>query len=615
MQDYLGKLLQAINLVALAIRLVWKAASALTLGILSLTAAQALLSPIELVLSRMIIDRAALDLGLASTPDKLTASFPLVVWILLAAAVLAVGQLIQPFSFTFQSLAGDRLTGYVTGEIIRAANKWPGIGRFEDSRFVDDLKRARVRAVKGGLEVLTYTAQGVLAVFGIIMAALLLIGLNPLVPLSIVLATLPSMTRYWEYGMRTYGHLYTQTGEARRLEYSRDVLFRPESAKDVRLYGLGRFFANRYEDAYANTVRALERLRFRVLGSMLLTGALSACVVGGAYVYMVVLVTRGEHTVGDLVLYGGAVMLLVQYLLNFSGDLGNISESLGFLPSLFRVLDAPPDLPTPKQPIRVRGPFQRGITFEDVSFTYPGTEQPVLDRISFSVSPGECLALVGHNGAGKTTIVKLLLRMYDPTHGHITMEGIDIREYDLVGLRSQMGVIFQDFVRYELTAAENIAMGQIDRLDDEELLMRAAAKGGASELVERLPEGLGTHLGREFGGRELSGGEWQKLALSRAFIRDSQLLVLDEPTASLDVQTEYEVYTRFRDLARENMTLLISHRLSTVLIADRILYLEGGRIREEGSHEYLMDKGGEYARLYKLQASQYLRGEDEEATE
>lgn len=600
-------LLSNARLARLAIRLTWRTASGLLSGILLLLLVQAALPPLTLVFSKAVLDRAAVDLGLAGPPDGIIGRFPLTLWIALSAGTLALGQLIAPFSRTMQSITGDRLIGSFMGQMIRAANRWQGIARFEEPAMADDLRRARSEGTYAGLQLMLHASELLLALGTSIAFGITLFRLHPLVPPLLLLAGLPLMATQWSFGSRTRSHLYYKAPGARRIEYSRDMLLRPGPAKDVRLYGLGTFWSRRYERIFDQTTTDLFREQRRMALRVSLAGLLSGLASAGVYLFVIWRITNSLLTPGDLLLYGGAATLLQSRLNQVGVNLAWLPHAFGlYLPALDRVLNAPPDLPLSRSPQPVPRNATTGIAFEDVHFTYPGTATPVLRGVSLSIAPGEGLALVGHNGSGKTTIVKLMLRMYDPSAGRITLDGVDLREYDIDELRAAMGVIFQDFVRYELSARENIGLGQLDSLDDDARLLDAAQRAGATGLLSTLPDGLDTRLGREFGGRELSGGEWQKLALARAFIRDCRLLVLDEPTAALDVQTEYDVYTRFWDLTRGRMTVLISHRFSTVRMADRILFLQDGRIQEQGSHAELMRQEGAYARLYQLQASQYL---------
>ena len=603
------RLYESSRFAAMAVRLAWRASPVLLLAILLLLGLQALLSPLQLALSRAIIDRAALDLGLLPDAQGLVAQWPLAVWIVLAAVAVIVSRLIQPFAATFEALVGDRLTGYVTAQLIAAANRWHGLARFEDPAFADDLERARTQAATNGSDLLLYGTRAALALFTAIGLALVMVSVHPLAPLLLIGATLPQIMRQYEYVMRVGDRLYRQTPEARRLEYSREVLLVPDPAKDIRLYGLGPFFRARYADIFECTIVVVDRLRRQLLRRVVPATALAPLAAGAIYIYVVWLIIQGERTVGDLALYGGAATMLQAQLLSLGFEIGFLPQVFHYLPSLFRILEAPPDLPLPVHPRPAPRAFREGIVFERVAFSYPGNPTPVLQDVSFHIAPEESVALVGRNGAGKTTLVKLLLRLYDPTAGRILLDGTDLRDYDLDELRRQMGVIFQDFVRYELTAGENIGLGQVEALSDSDRLHAAAASAGAGTLLRELPQGLDTQLGREFGGRELSGGEWQKLALARAFVRDCQLLVLDEPTAALDVQTEYEVYRQFHELTRDRMTVLISHRFSTVRMAARILYLADGQIQEAGTHADLLAQDGEYARLYRLQAAQYVGAE------
>jgi ATP-binding cassette, subfamily B, bacterial len=601
----LDRMRQAARLSWQAVQLVWRASHRLMLGLLALLVAGALLPLLQLALSKAVIDRAALDLGLEGRPG-LAAWAPLGTWIALAAVVFAAVALLQVFLTTLERLIADRLTAYISERLLRAANRWPGLTHFEDATFLDDLERARGHAARSGLDLVMYGGRAGLTVLSLIGLVVVLTGLHPAIPFLLIAATVPQTARQWEFRHRTGSHLYAQTPEARRLEYNRDVLLEPESAKDVRLFALGPFFARRYETNFARTTLSLDHLRMRLLRNATAASALAAFAAGAIYLYLVWLVVHGQRTLGDLVLYGGAVTMLQAKLLSLGFDIGFLALPLGFLPSLFRVLEAEPDLALPANPTAVPRPIRQGFVFEDVGFCYPGSTRPVLEGLSFRLRPGERVALVGHNGAGKTTIVKLLSRLYDPTAGRILLDGVDLRDYDLQDLRRELAVLGQDFMRYQLTAGENIGLGRPEAVADSTLVWAAAERSGAKDLVAKLPDGLATRLGRQFGGIELSEGEWQKLALGRVLMRPCQVLVLDEPTAALDAQAEHDLYVRLQDLSHEQTTLLISHRFSTVRMADRIVCVSDGHLEEEGTHGQLLQRNGWYAHAYRLQAARYV---------
>lgn len=590
---------------SLALVVVAAPRQALTMAVLMLL--QAFVPVGTLWASRGVVNAAARALGVAGSAAGGPTQFPLSLWITVAVSLTVAQQIMAPLFQTTQEAAGELLTVHVNGQLIATANRWHGLARFEDPTFADHLTTARNRATRGPVDLIAYGGRFGQSLVTIVAMAMALWRLHPLAPLLLVLAHVPQALQENTFGQTMANTLHVQSAETRRLSNYRDAVLSPIAAKDVRLFDLGAFFLGMYTATFGRASAEIMALRRTLIGRMAPAQVLSGAASAAVYLYAVHRLLAGGLSLGDLVLFGGALQQLQSALWIAGFDVGFFAMIFTWLPSLFLVLDAEPDLvlPPPDHAVPAPRPIRSGLALDHVSFRYPGTTVDTLRDVSFRLRPGERLALVGRNGAGKTTLVKLLARLYDPTEGRITLDGIDLRDYDLDDLRRQIGVVFQDYVCFQLTAQENIGLGDVIRLDHLADVEAAAHKGGAATLIDGWPKGYATQLGAQFGGVNLSGGQWQRVALSRAFMRDAQVLILDEPTAALDAQAEYDVYRRFTELTAGASTVLISHRFSTVRMADRICYLEDGRLVEEGSHDELLRLNGGYAHLYRLQAELY----------
>ncbi|HEX7403023.1 MAG TPA: ABC transporter ATP-binding protein [Usitatibacter sp.] len=476
---------------------------------------------------------------------------------------------------------------------------------FEDSEFQDRLERARAQAAgrTGLMSQLFGQAQDLVTIASL--AAGLLVYAPWLIALLAV-ALIPAFIGEAHFNAQLYWMNYHRAPERRELDYVRQVAASAETAKEVKIFGLHRFLIDRYLELAVSFFRANRRIAVRraAWGSVLT--AISTIAYYFAYAYIVWRTLLGEFSIGNLTFLAGSFLrlrgLLEQLLTGFSSVAG---QAL-YLDDLFSFFEIEPEIVSPADPRPFPNPIREGFTFEDVGFRYPGAERWAVRNLSFQLRAGEVLALVGENGAGKTTLVKLLARLYDPDEGRILLDGHDLKEYDLAELRRNIGVIFQDFVRFHLSAADNIAVGLIEARADRERVVKAAQRSLADEVIAKLPQGYEQLIGKRFKtGIDLSGGEWQKIAIARAYMRDAQVLILDEPTAALDARAEFEVFQRFKELSAGKTAVLISHRFSSVRMADRIVVLGDGRVEAVGTHEALLAQGGRYAELFELQAAGY----------
>ena len=580
-------------------KLVWKTSPALTISNAILRIARSAIPVSILYVGKLIIDQVV---HLSQTHESNHSYLWKLVVIEFLLAILS--DALSRATTLVDSLLGDLFSNYTSIQIMEHAAILD-LDQFEDSTFYDKLERARQQTI-GRTVLLSQVLSQLqdLITMGFLAAGLIVF--NPWLILLLFIAVIPAFLGESYFNDKNYSLSRRQTPERRELDYLRYIGASDETAKEVKIFDLSNFLSERFrflsnkfyeENKRISVKRSVWGSIFSILGSL---GYYAA------YLFIIAKTIAGSLTIGDLTFLAGSFRQLRTLMEGVLSRFTAVSQGAIYLKDFFDFFDIQPKIKLSENALPFPKPIQYGFTFENVGFKYVNSKQWANRHLNFTLKAGEKLALVGENGAGKTTLVKLLARLYDPTEGRILLDGHDLKEYDLAEVRRQIGVIFQDYLRYQMTVSHNIAVGNIHEKENKELIINSAKQSLADAMVQKLPDKYDQALGKRFNqGVELSGGEWQKIALARAYMKDAQLLILDEPTSALDARAEYEVFERFAELTKGKTAILISHRFSTVRMADRILVLNKGELLEEGSHEELLHKNGRYAELFQLQAKGY----------
>jgi len=589
---------------------IWATSPALSLTSIGLRLIRAFLPILTLYVGKLIIDEAIRLVGLGLDFDSMGEAWrsgllDQLLWLLALEFGLAIlSDLLGRIVSYADGLLSELFTNATSIRLMEHAATLD-LEDFEDPDLQDKLDRAR-RQTMGRMNLMGQLFGQAQDMITVVSFAIGLLVYAPWLILLLAIALIPAFVGESHFNALGYSLNFQWTPERRQLEYVRQTGASVETAKEVKIFNLHRFLIERYHalaQKFFVANRALARKR-AIWGTLL--AALGTLGYYIAYGYIAWRTVKGDFTIGDLTFLAGSFRRLRQLLESLLIGFSQVAGQALYLDDLFSFFEIEPEIKSPDNPVPFPKPIAQGFVFEDVGFRYPGAERWAVRHMDFELRAGEVLALVGENGAGKTTLVKLLARLYDPDEGRILLDGRDLRDYDIDELRANIGVIFQDFVRYHLTAGENIGVGQIERMDDSARIEDAARRAMADEVIDTLPGGYDQLIGRRFKtGVDLSGGQWQKIAIARAYMRDAQVMILDEPTAALDARSEFEVFQRFKELSDDRTAVLISHRFSSVRMADRILVLADGRVESSGTHEQLMAQGGRYAELFELQAAGY----------